>query len=303
MMSSTRREFLQQLSALAALAPAVRRMTQESLPTRVVAATGERLPVIGLGSSKAVLEIPANGTAGLEAVLRLLVQKGGRVVDTSPRTEAIDARFGELLDLPALRDRLFIAAKINATGKQAGIDQMRQMLRLWKRQRLDLNQVESMRDLATHWPGVREWKAAGQARYIGVTVSSDNAHTALEDFMKAEQFDFVHVNYSVAETGAENRILPLARDRGMGVLINRPFMNGAFFQRVASRPLPDWAADFDCRTWAQFSLKYIISHPAVTCVFTETTNPAHMEENIQAALGRMPDEAMRRRMRELVVTL
>jgi diketogulonate reductase-like aldo/keto reductase len=303
MTETTRREFLQQLAALAALSPTINRLSQQSLPTRAVPATGERLPVIGLGSSKAVLEIPEKGTAGLEAVLRLLVQKGGRVVDTSPRTEAIDARFGELLDLPALRERLFIAAKINTNGKQAGIDQMQQMLRLWKREKLDLIQVESMRDLDVHWPSVREWKASGKVRYIGVTVSSDNAHARLEEFMKAERFDFVHVNYSVTETKAEERILPLARDRGMAALINRPFMNGAFFQRVANRPLPAWAADFDCKTWAQFSLKYIVSHPAITCVFTETTNPAHMDENIQAALSRLPDEATRRRMRELVMTI
>jgi diketogulonate reductase-like aldo/keto reductase len=300
---TTRRAFLQQVSAIAALSPTVSWLAQQTLPTRAVPATGERLPVIGLGSSKAVLEIPQKGTAGLEAVLRLLVQQGGRVVDTSPRTEAIDARFGELLDLPELRDRLFIAAKINTNGKQAGIDQMQQMLRLWKREKLDLIQVESLRDLEVHWPSVREWKASGKARYTGVTVSSDNAHARLEEFMKAERFDFVHVNYSVTETKAEDRILPLARDRGMAVLINRPFMNGAFFQRVANRPLPAWATDFDCKTWAQFSLKYILSHPAITCVFTETTNPAHMEENIQAALGRLPDEATRRRMRELVLTI
>jgi diketogulonate reductase-like aldo/keto reductase len=300
---TTRRAFLQELSAVAALSPALSRLTQQTLPTRLVPASGERLPIIGLGSSKAVLEIPEKGTAGLEAVLRLLVQKGGRVVDTSPRTEAIDAKFGELLDLPALRERLFIAAKINTNGKPAGIDQMQQMLRLWKREKLDLIQVESMRDLDVHWPSVREWKASGKARYTGVTVSSDALHQRLEEFMKAESFDFVHVNYSVTETKAEERILPLARDRGMGVLINRPFMNGAFFQRVANRPLPAWAAEFDCKSWAQFSLKYILSHPAVTCVFTETTNPAHMEENIQAGLGRLPDEATRRRMRALVLTI
>jgi diketogulonate reductase-like aldo/keto reductase len=157
-----------------------------------------------------------------------------------------------------------------------------------------------MRDLATHWPSLRAWKDAGQARYIGITVSSDNGHDRMESFMQTESFEFVHVNYSIVETHAEERVLPLARDRGMAVLINRPFMNGAYFQRVAGRELPSWAAEFDCTTWAQFSLKYILGHPSVTCVLTETTNPRHMVENIEAGLGRLPDEATRRRMRELL---
>jgi diketogulonate reductase-like aldo/keto reductase len=256
------------------------------------------LPVVGLGSSKAVLEIPSRGAGPIERVLRTLVARGGRVVDTSPRSEAIDAEFGSLLNHPELRERLFVAAKINADGRQAGIDQMRQMQRLFGRQRLDLVQVESMRDLETHWPDLRAWKDSGEARHIGVTVSSNASHDRMEAFMRAETFDFAHVNYSVLETGAEERLLPLARDRGMGVLINRPFMNGEFFRRVEGRELPAWAADFDCTTWAQFSLKYILAHPAVTCVLTETTSPDHMVENIQATFGRLPDEAARRRMRE-----
>ena len=165
---------------------------------------------------------------------------------------------------------------------------------------MDLVQIQSLRDLETHWPNLREWKESGQARYIGVTVSSYNNYERLEAFMRREPLDFVHLNYSVAETRAEERLLPLAQDRGMAVLINRPFMNGSYFQRVSGRELPAWAADFDCTTWAQFSLKYILAHPTVTCVLTETTNPAHMEENIQAAFGRLPDEATTRRMRELV---
>ena len=299
----SRRDFLLQLAALGVVVPTVPTFAQSALPARAIPGTNERLPIVGLGSSKAVLDIPTTGTLPLEAVLRMFLLKGGRVVDTSPRTEAIDARFGELLNLPDLRNKLFIAAKINTTGKQAGIDQMRQMQRLWRRNTLDLIQVESMRDLEVHWPSVREWKQSGQVRYIGVTVSSDSAHDRMEAFARAEAFDFMHVNYSILERHAEERLLPLARERGMAVLINRPFMNGALFQRVANQKLPDWAAEIDCTSWAQFSLKYILSHPAVTCALTETTNPIHMQENIQAGIGRLPDEAMRQRMRELVATL
>ena len=233
----------------------------------------------------------------------MLVAKGGRVVDTSPRTEEIDARFGPLLNSPEVRDRLFVAGKINADGRQAGIDQMRHMQRLFGRRTLDLVQVESLRDFETHWPNLREWKESGEARYIGATVSSNGSHERLEALMRTQAFDFVHLNYSVVETNAQQRLLPLAQDRGMAVLINRPFMNGAFFRRVEGRELPAWAAEFDCVSWAQFSLKYIIANPAVTCVLTETTNPDHLNENMLAALGRLPDESTRRRMQELVRSL
>ena len=157
-----------------------------------------------------------------------------------------------------------------------------------------------LRGLEVHWPNVQAWKESGEARYVGVTVSSDSNHERLEAFMRTESPDFVHVNYSVVEASAEERLLPLAQDRGMAVLTNRPFMNGRWFRMVEGRELPDWAAEFGCETWAQFSVKYVLSHPAVTCVLTETTNPDHMEENILVGFGRLPDEATRGRMRELV---
>ena len=177
---------------------------------------------------------------------------------------------------------------------------MRQNQRLVGRRTLDVLQVESMRDLDAHWPNVLRWKDSGEARYIGVTVSDNRQHERFESIMRAEPLDFVQVNYSVMEPQAENRLLPLAQDLGMAVLINRPFMNGSYFGRVSGRTLPEWASEFDCATWAQFSLKYILAHPAVTCALTETTNPEHMEDNIGAGFGRLPDEAMKRRMRELV---
>jgi diketogulonate reductase-like aldo/keto reductase len=230
----------------------------------------------------------------------MLVDRGGRVVDTAPRPESIDAEFGRLLGDLDLRDRLFLATKINATGREAGIAQMRQTQRLFGRRTMDLIQIESLTDLETHWPSLRDWKESGEARYIGVTVSNDDLHERLEAFMRREAPDFVHLNYSVVETRAEERLLPLARDRGIAVLTNRPFMNGNYFRRVSGHDLPEWAAEFDCASWAQFSLKYILANPTVTCVLTETTNPQHMEENIRAAFGRLPDESTKRRMRELI---
>ena len=301
MIESTRREFLVQLSGLGVLLSRPTSMlAQDAIPMRVIPATGEALPVIGLGSTKPVTEIPTAGVDPLRSVMRMLVEYGGRVVDTAPRSEEVDAEFGRLLNEPDLRDKLFLATKIDTNGREAGVEQMRQTLRLFGRRTVDLVQVQSLRDLETHWPNLREWKESGQARYIGVTVSSYNNYERLEAFMRREPLDFVHLNYSVAETRAEERLLPLARDRGMAVLINRPFMNGSYFQRVSGQELPAWAADFDCTTWAQFSLKYILAHPTVTCVLTETSNSRHMEENIQAAFGRLPDEATKRRMRELL---
>ncbi len=296
-----RRDFIAQALGLGALLSRPDRLlAQEPLPTRPIPGTGETLPVIGFGSSKPVLESPTEGTEPIANVLRMLLEHGGRVIDTSPRTEAIDRDFGRVLQDPEVRDRLFLAAKVNINGEQAGIDQWRQTQRLFGRRTVDLLQVESLRDVDLHWPNVRAWKDSGEARYIGVTVSSNFQHAPMETFMRENSPNFVHVNYSPMENGAEDRVLPLARDMGMGVLINRPFTNGTYFGMVAGKELPAWAAEFDCETWAQFSLKYVLANPAVTCVLTETTNPEHMEENIQAGFGRLPDDATRARMRELI---
>lgn len=299
-MTPSRRGFLAQMAGLGSLATWPNLLSaQERIPTRAIPGSGESLPVVGLGSTKAVLEIPTQGTEPIDLVLRTLVARGGTVVDTSPRTEEIDREFGRVLGQPDLRGGLFLATKINTDDEEEGIAQMRQNQRLLAGGAVDLVQIESLRGVAAHWPNARAWKESGDARYIGVTVSSTEAHGALESFLRSESPDFVHVNYSVVETGAEDRILPLAGDAGLAVLVNRPFMNGGYFGLVEGRELPGWAADFGCATWAQFSLKYVLSNPAVTCVLTETTSPAHMNENVDAAFGRLPDASERRRMREL----
>ena len=307
----TRRDFITRMAGAAALFSTSpdgllsigETLSQEALPTRRIPGTDESLPVIGLGSSKPVMEIPTEGSEPLAAVIRMLLEYGGRVVDTSPRSEEIDREFGQILRSIEARDPLFLTAKLNTPDAEVGIAQMRHSQRLFGRRTLDLVQIESLRGLDSHWPRLLEWKESGEARYIGVTASDYADHERLEAFARREQPDFVHVNYSVLETRAEERILPLAQDRGIGVIINRPFMNGTFFGRVAGRELPAWAAEFDCTAWSQFSLKYILAHPAVTCVLTETTNPEHMEENIGAAFGRLPDDATKRRMREFAATL
>ncbi|MGE0157913.1 MAG: aldo/keto reductase [Gemmatimonadales bacterium] len=303
-MTLPRRTFLGQVAAAgAALAAPRTLLAQERLPSRPIPTTGEMLPIVGLGSTAVVLEIPQNGPAPVAEVIRTLIAQGGRVVDTSVRTEEIDAPFGRVLQEPDVRAGIFLATKVNTPDAATGIAQMRQTQRLFARPTVDLIQIESLRGVEHHWPRLQEWKASGETRYIGVTVAENFNHEPLEAFMRRERPDFVHMNYSLLERNAEERLLPLAQDRGFAVLINRPFMNGSYFQRTAGRPLPDWAAEFDCETWAQFSIKYILANPAVTVVLTETTDTAHMIDNIGGGLGRLPSEDLRRRMREVAATL
>ncbi|HAC05156.1 MAG TPA: hypothetical protein DCF71_04700, partial [Gemmatimonadetes bacterium] len=217
---TTRREFLVQLGGLGVmLTRPPRLLGQEKLPARMIPGTNESLPIIGLGSSKPVLEIPTEGTEPVAAVIRMLLERGGRVVDTSIRPEAIDAEFGRVLAEPDIRDSIFLATKINTPDAELGIAQMLQTQRLFPDRPFDLVQVESLRGLADHWPRLLEWKESGQTRYIGVTVSSYRNFDRLESFMRVESPDFVHINYSVVETRAEERLLPLAQDLGMAVII------------------------------------------------------------------------------------
>lgn len=296
-----RRDCLKTFSALglASLVP-WRINAADTLPRRLIPGTEESLPVIGLGSSKPVMEIPDNGTEPLVQVIDRLVSAGGSVVDTSPREEAIDRAFGQVLQDPRWRDILFVSTKVNTTGKENGIRQMQQTSELFGKDPVDLINVESMQDLETHWPGLRARKENGKARYIGATVARIADHERMEAFMKKETPDFVQINFSVAEPQAEQRLLPLAADLGIAVQINRPFMNGSWFQRTRGRSLPAWAAEFDCDSWAQFSLKYILANPSVTCVLTETGNPVNMADNLQAAFGRLPDPATLARMKAYI---
>ena len=307
---ATRREFLACASAVGValglagcmppgvLAPGTQ--AEAPIPKRKIPTTGELLPVIGLGSSKPVDEIAKNGEEPLAAVLRALVAHGGKLVDTWPRNPSNDAAFGRVASLPDLRDKLFVTTKIDKVGKEAGLAQFRDTQKNYQRKKLDLVQIFSLTDVDSHWPTLRDLKAAEEARYIGVTVAESRLYEQLEGFLKREKPDFVQVNYSITERQSEKRILPLAADHGFAVLINRPFMNGTYFDKLKERPLPDWAAEFDCKTWAEFSLKYILANRTVTCVLTETSNPQHMADNAQTAIGPVPNDAQRKRMAELI---
>lgn len=299
--TTTRRELLALIAAGAA-AGAYRgnAWAQRPLPARTIPSTGEPLPIIGLGSTRPVSEIAEHGAARVEGIVRALVEHGGKVVDTWPRNADNDGAFGQIIDAPDLRGRLFVTVNLEQTERQAGIDQLERALRAYRRDSIDLVNVGSLMGLDVQWPSLKNLKEAGRARYIGVTAARAELYDQLEAFLRTETPDFVEINYSVTEREAEQRFLPMLAERGIAALISRPFMNGAYFERLANAPVPDWAAEFECKSWADFSLQYILANPAVTCVLTETTNAAHMTENALCALKPIPDDGARQRMRQVI---
>jgi diketogulonate reductase-like aldo/keto reductase len=271
-----------------------------SMPARPIPATGETLPIVGLGSTRPVTAIAERGPGPVEAVVRTLVEHGGRVVDTWPRSDANDDAFGAIISAPDLREALFVTVNLEQQGAEAGRAHFERTLKLYRRERIDLVNVGSLIDLEAQWPNLRGLKDDGRARYIGVTAAQAALYDQLEAFIARERPDFVEINYSVTERDAERRLLPLCAERGIAVLVSRPFMNGAYFERLANVPLPDWAAEFECASWAQFSLQYILPNPAVTCVLTETTSADHMAENALVAFAPVPGKRALRRMRALI---
>ena len=255
------------------------------------------IPVVGLGTWR-VFDVGGSPSerGPLKDVLKSLVELGGRVVDSSPMYGAAESVVGDLASELAITDKLFLATKVWTSGRDAGVAQMEQSRKRLRAQRLDLIQIHNLLDWRTHLRTLREWKAAGRIRYLGVTHYTASAYDELERVLRAEALDFIQVNYSLGEREAERRILPLARDRGVAVLANRPFAEGDLFRRVRSEPVPPWAAEFDCDSWAQFFLKWILAHPAVTCAIPGTSRPQHLVDNLKAAVGKLPDAATRDRM-------
>lgn len=299
-----RRRFCQLTAATPLLAYAMPSLTSPAaMRRRRIPGTQETLPVVGLGTSDEF-----EGGAGadmdrLHEVLRRFHELGGTVVDTAPIYGSAEAVIGELVAELELAEGLFIATKVRRSGRQAGLEQMARSEELLGKRPLDLMQVHSLVDWRTQLRNLRRWQDEGRVRYIGVTHSRVSAFDELERVIRSEPIDFVQLNYSFTEPRAEERLLPLAADRGIAVMVNRPFENGALFRAVRDRPLPEWAAQFDCESWAQFSLKYILGHPAVTCVIPATSNPGHVADNMGAGTGRLPDAATRRRMREVGASL
>jgi diketogulonate reductase-like aldo/keto reductase len=274
-----------------------------SILARPIPSSGETIPAVGLGTWR-TFDVGASGAERepLKEVLKHFVGLGGRVVDSSPMYGAAESVVGDLAADLAITDKLFLATKVWTSGRDAGLAQMEQSFRRLRTRRLDLMQIHNLLDWRTHLRTLREWKQAGRIRYLGVTHYTSSAYDELERVLRSEPVDFVQVNYSLGERGAARRLLPLARDRGIAVLVNRPFSEGGLFQRVRGQPLPAWAGEIDCESWAQFFLKWILAHPAVTCVIPGTSRPQHVVDNMKAGVGKLPDAEMRERMAALVAT-
>jgi diketogulonate reductase-like aldo/keto reductase len=300
----TRRAVLQVLTgAVVAAACPMSSAAQrsETMSTRPIPRTGEPLPVIGVGTWQTFDVAPSSPERSeLRDVLRLLAQYGGSVLDSSPMYGESERVVGDLTAEAGLRDKLFFATKVWTRGRDAGARQMEQSLRVMRTTLMDLMQVHNLVDVETHAKTLQEWKAAGRIRYSGITHYHSGAYRDVERLVKTKQFDFIQINLSMAEPEAEERLLPVCADTGTAVLINRPFAGADLFSRVRGKPLPPWAAEFDCTSWAQFFLKWILGHPAVTCAIPGTRRTAHLKDNVQAGMGRLPDAATRRRMMEYV---
>ena len=267
---------------------------------RTISSTGEELPVIGLGTWQT---FDVGGGAAARAPLRTVLQDfaaaGAKVVDSSPMYGRSEQVVGDLVRDLDLRSRLFIATKVWIRGRQAGIDQMEQSMRLLRVDRLDLMQVHNLLDARVHLDTLRGWKADGRVRYIGVTHYTSQGAAEIADLLANERdVDFVQINYSVTEREAERRLFPLTRDRGIAVLVNRPLGGDSkrLLERLRDRPLPEWAKEIDCTSWPQIMLKFVVSHPAVTCAIPATRNPHHLRDNLQAGTGRLPDGKIRERI-------
>jgi diketogulonate reductase-like aldo/keto reductase len=269
-------------------------MTKEDVVMRPIPSTGEKIPVIGLGTWQVfdVDPTPEN-LAPREEVLKIFHEMGGTLIDSSPMYRRSEAVVGELLAKTGLRPKLFIATKVWTRGKEKGIAQMEESEAKLRAKPLDLMQVHNLLDTETHLATLGEWKKSGRVRFIGVTHYTASAHDDVCRAIEKHKVDFVQINYSVGEREAEQRVLPLAKERGVAVLANRPFVSGAIFARLKDKPLPDWAKEIDCTSWAQLMLKFVVSHPAITCAIPATSKPAHMRDNMKACTGRLPDEAMR----------
>ena len=273
------------------------RSSASPMISRKIPSSGEVLPVIGLGTWQTFdTERGAAEQRALEDVLETFADLGGRLVDSSPMYGRSEEVVGEISATLNLRARLFLATKVWTTGKEAGIRQMEESFQKLRATRIDLMQVHNLVDVATQLETLREWKREGRIRYIGITHYTAGGHDAVARLVASESLDFVQINYSVGEREAERHLLPLARERGVAVIANRPFAGGDLFRRVRSKPLPDWAVEINCTTWAQLLLKFVISNPAITCAIPATSKAAHLRDNMSAGYEPLPNAKLRERI-------
>lgn len=296
-----RRACLHRLSAVGLSALSFSWMNADTILKRKIPASGELLPAIGLGTWQ-TFDVGNDSTARapLKEVLKTLVAKGGTVVDSSPMYGTSEDVTGDLSSELDLNARLFIATKVWTTGKENGIAQMNRSFAKLQRKKIDLMQIHNLTDWQTHLATLRAWKEEGRIRYLGITHYTESAYTAIENSIKNNAVDFLQINYSMLRRTAEERLFPLAQEKNVAVIINQPFEEGELFQRVKGRALPEWAAEFDCQSWGQFFLKFILAHSAVTCVIPGTSKPHHMADNLGAGFGKLPDENQRKQMMRVI---
>ena len=299
MLKHNRREFLKLLGVSGlSLAMPLPGTAKEMLPIlKPIPSSGEKLPVIGLGTSR-VFEVGPGDfeREGPGEVLQALAAQPNSMMDTSPMYSSAETVVGDLVAELGVRDRLFFATKVWTEGREQGIAQMQESMRRLRTGQLDLIQVHNLVDTATHLRTLRDWKEEGRVRYIGITHYHAGAHDSLMRVMQHEQLDFVQVNYSLLEPEAQERLLPLAQEKGIAIIANRPFARGQLFRITKGKPLPLWAAELGISSWAQYFLKFTVSHPAVTVAIPGTSKAKHMRDNQQAGTGSLPDATARERM-------
>lgn len=291
-------------SVALALGPSAGFAVDRTIMKRVIPSSREKLAIIGMGTSRTFdVALSAAHIRQLAEVTRVFFDKGGQLIDTSPMYGNAESMIGEIL--PQVKDKkgLFTATKVWTDGKAAGIAQMNRSAKRMGVDKVDLMQIHNLRDWKTHLPVLRRWRAEGKIRYIGITTSHGRLHSELKKILKAEPFDFVQFSYNIIDRQAEKELLPLAQDKGIATLINRPFQRGDLFRVTKAKSLPIWAADIDCQSWAQFFLKFIAGHPAVTCMIPATSKAKHMADNIGAGYGRLPDAKMREKMAAHIAAL
>ena len=295
------------LSALAAMLPfhpIVFMQDKTMLKRRILSSATETLPVVGLGTW-IQFDVGDSETdrQPLREVLQHMVEQGGTLIDSSPMYGKAETVVGDLTAETGLAEKFFYATKVWTNGEQNGIAQMQSSLHKMRRAKMDLMQIHNLLDWEIHLKTLRKWKEEGKLRYIGITHYTVGSHEQLEKIIRSEKIDFVQFNYSIRVRNAENSLLRAAQDNGVSVIINEPFEKGSLFNAVKDKPLPEWAADYDIGSWSQFFLKYILAHPAVTCVIPGTSNPVHLVDNMGAGFGRLPDEAGKKKMVALVEKL
>ncbi|MDH3638922.1 MAG: aldo/keto reductase [Gammaproteobacteria bacterium] len=296
-----RRRFMRAVAGFGstmAFAPVLTLAGSSVVNKKPIPATGEEVPIIGMGTWQ-TFDVGGDEKArsNLTRVLQAFFDHGGGVIDSSPMYGSSEQVVGDLLNEVGGKEALFAATKVWTRGRQAGIDQMRRSMQRMGVGVFDLMQIHNLVDWETHWETLKTWKAEGKVRYVGITTSHGRAHSELEQILATQPFDFVQFTYSLANRTVEERLLPIAQERGVATLINRPYQGGSLFRRVKGKPLPAWAGEFDCESWGQFFLKFVVSHPAVTCAIPATSKVRHMVDNMQAGAGRLPDAKTREKMR------